>query len=596
MSDAGSKGSRKDARRRQAHAARRRREELRFRLYGVGAVLLAIAALVVLLGSILNAAASAFTSHHVTLNVYVDPAIVDPRGEEVPTVLRRADYNRLMRAALREEFPDVSGRTALRDLYSLVSAVNAGALRERVLADPSVIGQSIAITVPISDDVDLYFSGRGGETEVTSGLGARIEMDGEIAVIRAQRGSFAPIAQALRGQLALEAANAAARAQRVEKAAGALDDEAAAFNQRRRADNLRARAADYEARSQADGALALSEDTPSVLVFIEGRVIRAQTLTEEEVRGEVISASLAREADGETQEASAASAEVGDEAPRGEGAWRVLRINPPEADRRVSDRQIAWAETLVDRGALKKDWNRALLVNSDSREPELAGLRGSLIGSLMTMFITMLMAVPIGVLSAIYLEEFAPKNTLTSIIEVNINNLAAVPSIIFGLLGLAVFINVFDFPRGAPLVGGMVLALMTLPIVIIATRAALKSVPPSIRAGALAVGASPTQAVFHHVLPQAAAGIMTGSIIGLARALGETAPLLMIGMVAFVAEAPKNIESPATVLPVQIYLWASAPERAFETRTAAAILVLLVLMIVLNLVAIVLRQRFQRRW
>ena len=280
--------------------------------------------------------------------------------------------------------------------------------------------------------------------------------------------------------------------------------------------------------------------------------------------------------------------------------WSLWVIETPSIARRITDRQIVWARTLKERGLIRNGLNTTLFTNADSREPELAGVAGALAGSILTMIVTMLLAVPIGVGAAIYLEEFAPKNRLTDFIEVNINNLAAVPSIVFGLLGLAVFINLFGMPRSAPLVGGMVLALMTLPTVIISARAALKAVPPSIREAALGVGASRTQAVFHHVLPLAMPGILTGSIIGLAQALGETAPLLMIGMVAFIADAPtlglEGLTQPATVMPVQVFLWSDGAERAFEARTAAAILVLLALMIGFNALAIYLRRRFERRW
>ncbi len=268
----------------------------------------------------------------------------------------------------------------------------------------------------------------------------------------------------------------------------------------------------------------------------------------------------------------------------------------PESDRRVSDQEIAWVRALQDKGLIEREFNRRLFVNSDSREPELAGIWGAVIGSFYTMVVTLALAFPIGVMAAIYLEEFAPKNRFTDFIEVNINNLAAVPSIVFGLLGLAVFLNTWQLPRSAPLVGGMVLALMTFPTIIIASRAALKAVPPSIREGAVGVGASPLQTVFHHVLPLAMPGILTGTIIGMAQALGETAPLLMIGMVAFVADVPQSITEPAAALPVQIYLWADSPERAFVERTSAAIIILLSFLIVMNILAVLLRQRFERRW
>ncbi|MBW8859142.1 MAG: phosphate ABC transporter permease PstA [Caulobacter sp.] len=267
-----------------------------------------------------------------------------------------------------------------------------------------------------------------------------------------------------------------------------------------------------------------------------------------------------------------------------------------EGDRKLDNQQLDWLDRLKKDGTVKTGFNTKFFTNSDSTEPEQAGVWGAVIGSTMMLVITALIAIPVGVMAAVYLEEFAPKNRWTDVIEVNINNLAAVPSIVYGLLGLALFINWLHVPRGSPLVGGLVLALMALPTVIIATRSALKAVPPSIREAALGVGASKAQTVFHHVLPLAMPGVMTGAILSLAHALGETAPLLMIGMVAFVPGAPESFTSSATVLPVQVFIWENASERAFHERTAAAIIVLLVFMIVMNAAAVILRRRFERRW
>lgn len=271
-------------------------------------------------------------------------------------------------------------------------------------------------------------------------------------------------------------------------------------------------------------------------------------------------------------------------------------IAAPESDRRLNDRQVGWFQTLQDRDLVDSQFNTILFTNGDSRQPELAGIWGAVVGSFYTLLVTLALSFPIGVAAAVYLEEFAPKNKWTDLIEVNINNLAAVPSIVFGLLGLAVFLQVFGLPRSAPLVGGLVLTLMTLPTIIIASRAALKSVPPSIREAALGVGASKLQMITHHVLPLAMPGMLTGTIIGMAQALGETAPLLMIGMVAFVVDIPGGPMDPATALPVQIYLWADSPERAFVARTSAAIMVLLAFLVVMNAVAVLLRKKFERRW
>ncbi|MFN2357508.1 MAG: phosphate ABC transporter permease PstA [Desulfotignum sp.] len=268
----------------------------------------------------------------------------------------------------------------------------------------------------------------------------------------------------------------------------------------------------------------------------------------------------------------------------------------PETERRIKDVQLSWIDRLQEQGRIQKRFNTTFFTAGDSREPEQAGILGAVSGSFYTLIITLVLSFPIGVATAVYLEEFAPKNRWTDIIEVNINNLAAVPSIVYGLLGLAVFLNFFGLPRSVPLVGGLVLTLMTLPTIIISGRAALKSVPPSIREAALGVGASKTQMVVHHVLPLALPGMLTGTIIGMAQALGETAPLLMIGMVAFIVDIPGGFTDPSTVLPVQIFLWADSPERAFLERTSAAIMVLLAFLVTMNAVAVFLRKKFERRW
>ncbi|MEZ5831205.1 MAG: phosphate ABC transporter permease PstA [Dongiaceae bacterium] len=268
----------------------------------------------------------------------------------------------------------------------------------------------------------------------------------------------------------------------------------------------------------------------------------------------------------------------------------------PEGDRPLKDQQIGWFDKLKQDGRIVSSFNVGFFTTGDSREPEQAGVGGALMGSFLTILTAIVLSLPISVAAAIYLEEFAPKNRITDIIEININNLAAVPSIVFGLLGLAVLLGFFGLPRGAPLVGGMVLSLMTLPTIIIATRAALKAVPPSIREAAYGVGASKQQVVMHHVLPLAMPGIMTGAIIGTARAMGESAAVLMIGMVAFIVDIPKSITDPATVLPVQIYLWADAPERAFVERTSAGIMVMLAFLVLMNAAAVVVRRKFERRW
>jgi len=273
-----------------------------------------------------------------------------------------------------------------------------------------------------------------------------------------------------------------------------------------------------------------------------------------------------------------------------------IDMSIPEDDRKITDIQEKFLDDLQSKGQINKVFNKTLFTKSDSREAELSGVLGAVIGSFYSLLIAGLLSIPIGIGAAIYLQEFAKKNRITDFIEININNLAAVPSIVFGLLGLAIFLNMFLMPRSAPLVGGMVLALMTLPKIIIPARAAILAVPESIKQGALALGASHVQSIMHHVLPLAMPAILTGIIIGLAQALGETAPLLMIGMIAFIPDTPLYITDPATALPVQIFMWADNPERAFVERTSAAIIILLFFLIAMNSIAIYLRQKFERKW
>ena len=267
-----------------------------------------------------------------------------------------------------------------------------------------------------------------------------------------------------------------------------------------------------------------------------------------------------------------------------------------ESQRRLSDQQIGWIDNLVADDRIRLVFNDTFFTAADSREPESAGVLGATVGSAMALFVTVLLALPLAVMAAVYLEYFAPPGRVTDFIEVNINNLAAVPSIVFGLLGLAVFLGFFGMPRSAPLVGGMVLALMTLPTIIIATRASIRAVPTSIRDAALGLGASRMQVAIDHILPLAAPGILTGTIIGIAQALGETAPLIMIGMVAFIVDVPASLTDPATALPVQIYIWSDSAERAFYERSSLAIMVLLTFLIIMNISAVLLRRKFEKKW
>jgi phosphate transport system permease protein len=409
---------------REKRLARRNRAEARFRAYGLAAIGLALAILATLFVSIVYRGLDAFEHSVVELEVQLDPAHVDPDGNQTPESLTRGDYTAPIRASLHEIFPEVTGRKPKRALYGLMSNGAAYDLRAAVLDDPSLVGQTRTFELPLSDDADLQIQGQSNT---------------------------------------------------------------------------------------------------------------------------------------------------------------------------LSEAQIGWLDTLSARHLVHTRFNWGFLLNGDSREPELAGIGGALVGSLLTMLVTFTLCFPLGVAAAVYLEEFAPRNRWTDLIEININNLAAVPSVIFGVLGLAVFLGMLGLPRSVPLVGGLVLGIRTLPIIIISARAALGAVPPSIREAAMAVGASPLQVVGHHVLPHASPGILTGAIIGMAQALGETAPLLMIGMVAFVVDIPTGFDVPATVLPVQIFLWSDSPERAFFAKTAGGIMILLGFLVSMNAVAVWLRQRYETR-
>ncbi|MBT6123218.1 MAG: phosphate ABC transporter permease PstA [Candidatus Puniceispirillum sp.] len=273
-----------------------------------------------------------------------------------------------------------------------------------------------------------------------------------------------------------------------------------------------------------------------------------------------------------------------------------IKRETPEADRRINDNVIGYVDLLNAQGRISYNFSDYLIFGSASRDAEMAGIKGAFIGSIMTLAVCLVLSFPIGVATAVYLEEIAKKNRITEFIEININNLAAVPSVVFGILGLAIFIGVFGMPRSIPLIGGVVLALMTLPTIIISSRAAIRAVPPSVRDAAYGVGASRIQTIFHHVIPLAMPGMLTGTIIGMAQALGETAPLLMIGMVAFIVDVPGSVMDPGTVLPVQIFMWADFAERMFIQKTSAAIIVLLVFLVGMNAFAIILRKRLERRW
>jgi len=416
-----------------AGIARRYRRERLFRAAGFCALMVGLIFLAFFFWSLIANGYTSFRQTRILLDIEFSEAVLDPAGTRDPEALRRADFPGLVRQSLTARFPEVTSRGELRQLFAMISAGAEIELRERVLADPGLIGSSESLWLLADDDIDMVVKGH---------------IDREIE----------------------------------------------------------------------------------------------------------------------------------------------------ESLRRINDQQIGWLEALEADGRVALKFNRYFFTAGDSTDPELAGIWGATVGSFFMLLVTLALSFPLGVATAIYLEEFSPRNRWTDIIEVNINNLAAVPSIVFGLLGLSLFINAFGLPRSAPLVGGLVLSLMTLPVIIIASRAALTAVPPSIREAALGLGASKMQTVFHHVLPLALPGMLTGTIIGMARALGESAPLLMIGMVAFIVDTPVSPVDPSTALPVQVYLWADSPERAFVERTSAAILVLLGFLLLMNLTAVLLRKRFERRY
>lgn len=410
--------------------ARRYRAEKRFRLYGLLSIGFGLVALLVLFTDIIGKGHGAFWQTHIRLEVTYDAEVLGVTDVQDQDQMALANFEGVIKEALRDRFPTVSERKAKRDLYRLASIGAAFELRERLESDPSLLGETERLWLLADDDIDTYYKSLDGKKFVG----------------------------------------------------------------------------------------------------------------------------------------------------------------------KVSERHQAWVDELIADNDIDLQFNINFFTRGDSREPELAGIWGAAAGSFFTLLITLVLSFPIGVAAAVYLEEFAPKNRWTDLIEVNINNLAAVPSIIFGLLGLAIFINFFHVPRSIPVVGGLVLTLMTLPTIIISSRVAIKAVPPSLREAAMGMGASPMQVVLHHVLPLAMPGMITGAIIGMAQALGESAPLLMIGMVAFIVDVPGGFTDPATVLPVQIFLWADSPERAFIEKTSAAIMVLLAFLILMNALAVYLRKRLERRW
>ena len=594
-----------------ARLKKRYRAERRFQIFGALAICIAAAVLLILIGRIVTEALPAFSQNYVELQVELPREDIDPDGTDDPAVLARARYGTLINNALYERFPNVSGRTDRRALRALVSSEASETLRDAVLADPSIIGTTYSVWVKSSADVDVYRKGLMSDfsRQETNGIASIVEVDGTMRVLSTSN-DFAEILDSIKQELGglveglerrvtrldrgVEAAREqlanASKALADAQASGAAEDvvgrlqnavaqaEAGLASLQERRSQTKAQIDDYEARSaRVGGAEELTEQLPSYLIEINGGLLKIVEISNTEA---TVVPLVAPRSDADAQPST----------------WDIFVIETPESQRRLPDREAAWVWSLEQADQIETRFNVSFFTDGNSREPEQAGIWGAVVGSFLTLVITLLLSFPIGVLAAVYLEEFAPKNRWTDLIEVNINNLAAVPSIVFGLLGLAVFLNFFELPRSAPVVGGMVLALMTLPTIIIASRAALKAVPPSIREAALGMGASKLQVMTHHVLPLAMPGILTGTIIGMAQALGETAPLLMIGMVAFVVDIPGGFTDPASVLPVQIFMWADLPERAFVAKTSAAILVLLGFLILMNALAVLLRKRFERRW
>ncbi|MDX2308419.1 MAG: phosphate ABC transporter permease PstA [Hyphomicrobium sp.] len=554
----------------QARVRARYRAEARFRAYGILALAVTTAFLVLLLASVVGNGIPGFFAHGFTTEVVVDRAKIDPEGKGDADTLRAGDYTAIARAALADAVPGIESRQLKKELNSLLSSGAGDALREAVVADPSLVGQKIPARFKFSDEADIYLKGTGTTVRSiteTRGIATPSATKDDVTILVAAN-AFADDVAEIKAELKARADALTALA----------DNRAARGATPESLSELRGEATALMARYTASATEeTLDSKTASRLIAINGGVVKAEKITPTSIVGKAIIPLQS----------------TADAAP---GTWQIIVYETPEADRNINDRQVTFLERLKAKGQVENYFDLNFFTSGDSREPELAGIQGALVGSILTLLVTIGLCLPIGVLAAVYLEEFAPKNWLTEIIEININNLAAVPSIVFGLLGLAVFLNFFGMPRSAPLVGGLVLALLVLPTIIIASRAALKAVPPSIREAALGIGASKQQAIFHHVLPLAMPGIMTGTIIGMAHALGETAPLLMIGMVAFIVDVPQGLTDAATVLPVQIFLWSDLPEPAFQAKTAAAIIVLLGVLFLMNGAAIWLRKKFERRW
>lgn len=589
MSDFSHLSAHHTSKRASALVKKRNAAQRRLKAYGIAAVLFSGLALLTLMWTVIGDATGAMRENYVTLPVTLSADKIDPAK------IGKADFSGITKAALREYFPTVKKRKVKRQLYDVVSSGAAFELRARVIEDPSLIGQTIDYRFLASDVSDLYLKGSYGTLD-DQGIDQAVQITktskSGVYSLEADQPIFASVTLEIQQELLKRAArldgkigqeNNGVRVFKQRLDVATTDDKKAEFSAQ--VDARMAKRDAYIAEAEKLRALAKAETysgkidkfMPSILARVGDGWIKFISITP--------NGGLAKE-----------MLPIGDVSELGAGQWQLFVNSTPEVARKTSDDQVVWLESLRAQGRVDDNFNWRFFTSSDSREPELAGIWGALVGSILTMCVTFVLAFPIGVFSAIYLEEFAPKNKLTDFVEVNINNLAAVPSIVFGLLGLSVFLGVFGVPRSAPLAGGIVLALMSLPTIIIASRAAIRAVPPSIRDAALGLGASRLQTSFHHVLPLAMPGVLTGSIIAMAQALGETAPLIMIGMVAFIVDIPHGITDSASVLPVQVFRWADFPERAFEARTAAAICVLLIFLVLMNAFAVFLRKKFERRW
>ena len=567
--------------------AKRAASEKRFRYLGLGGILLACSFLLFLLATIFVQAVPAFTHHYVKLPI-------DFSDSENAQALQNSDYNLVYKKAVARLLPFMSGRKDKRIATRLVSGGAGIELQRQIMADPAMLNEAKNAFVPLDDFADLYLKGLVAKTsQPVSHSNLSISRDGDAIIFTGQtidtatdgnehvfdyllkdiKGGIKPQIDKLTNTIQHKKSELL---HRQSKAGKTKKDEKIILELAQEIENFSRDLQHFKLRQNDINAVEiLDNSTPSILVSIKGGFVKINKLSRDDAHGKII-------------------------VPFGfedlNSIVNIFTISTPQNSRKFSDIQVALVEYLKSRDLIENRFNRIFFTHGASREPEQAGIWGAMVGSLFTMAVTLALAFPLGIATAIYLEEFAPRNKLTYLIEVNINNLAAVPSIIFGLLGLAVFLNWFQLPRSAPLVGGLVLALMTLPTIIIASRAAIRAVPPSIREAAFGIGASKMQVVFHHVLPLAMPGMLTGTIIGMAQALGETAPLLMIGMVAFVVDIPTGFNDPATVMPVQIYMWADFPEPAFQQKTAAAILLLLSFLVLMNALAVFLRKRFERRW